>query len=79
MATKGKTKKWSELTIKQQSKLEKEWSKIQNVREKAGQKPYSKKGKTGWLKAQNIFNDSKEGIVRATQRMKRMGRRFGRQ
>lgn len=73
----NKTKKWSELTTAQQSKLEKQWNRVQTTREKAGQKPYSRKGETGWLKAQGIVNDGK-GIVRATQRLKRMGRKIGR-
>jgi hypothetical protein len=70
-----KTRKWSDLTISQQAALEKKWNRVQSTRGKAGQKPYSAKGAGAWLKAQGIAGGG-GGLVRGTQRLKRLGRKF---
>lgn len=74
---KNKTKKWSDLSISKQAAIEKQWNRIQSARRKAGQKAYGAKGKSAWLKAKGISGGG-NGIVRGTQRMKRLGRAYGR-
>lgn len=71
-----KMKKWSDLSISRQAALEKEWNRINKTRRKAGQRAYGTKGRSGWLKAKGITPGG-GGIVRGTQRMKRMGRKHG--
>ncbi len=72
----NKTKKWSDLSISRQASLEKEWNRINKTRRGAGQKPYGAKGRTAWLKAKGITGGN-GGIVRGTQRIKRIGRKYG--
>lgn len=69
-------KKWSDLSISRQAALEREWNRINKTRHKAGQKAYGPKGRSGWLRAKGIAGGN-GGIVRGTQRMKRIGRKHG--
>ena len=71
-----KTKKWAELSISKQATLEKEWNRINRARAKAGHRSYGSKGKSAWLKAKGIIPGG-NGIVRGTQRMKRLKRKHG--
>jgi hypothetical protein len=71
-----KTKQWSKLSISKQAALEKEWNRINRARTKAGQKSYGSRGKSAWLKAKGIKSNG-NGIVRGTQRMKRLKRKYG--
>ena len=53
-----------------------EWNRINRARTKAGQKSYGSRGKSAWLKAKGIKSNG-NGIVRGTQRMKRLKRKYG--
>lgn len=68
-----KMKRWADLTISRQAALEKQWNQIQKTRHKAGQKAYGGKGRSAWLRAKGIIAGN-GGIVRGTQRLKRLGR-----
>lgn len=71
-----KMKKWSDLSISRQAALEKEWNRINKTRRGAGQKAYKTRGKSAWLKAKGIM-PGRGGIVKGTQRMKHLSRRYG--
>lgn len=71
-----KMKKWSDLSISRQASLEKQWNQINRTRYKAGQRSYGPKGRSAWLKAKGIM-PGRGGLVRGTQRMKRIKRKHG--
>lgn len=72
----SKKKKWGDLSISQQSRLEKEWNRINRTRRKAGQRSYGARGRSAWLRSKGITGGS-GGIVRGTQALKSKRRRIG--